>query len=118
MYKKIEFLNKNQIETVNIIRSEVQDRYWILNKIRLSEFLYSVKEYGTPEFYDDFKRINQITLPCVIFDTHENTLTAAIFFESEPAAEEVLKGAGVTYIMINQTKDALTHPELLRFYRE
>lgn len=117
-YKKIAFLNDKEIEMINILKDVVSDQYWILNKIRLSEFLYSVKEYGSAGFYDDFKRINQITLPCIVFDTQKNKIATVIFFDSMPDAENVLKENGIEYIVLSEIKEVLTHPDLLRFYRE
>lgn len=103
---------------INILKDVISEKYWILNKVRLSEFLYSVKEYGSVGFYDDFKHINQITLPCIICDTHENTIATVIFFDSMPDAEGVLKENGIEYIVLSEIKEVLTHPDLLRFYRE
>lgn len=117
-YKKIAFLNEKEIEMVNILKDVINDQYWILNKIRLSEFLYSVKEYGSADFYDDFKRVNQITLPCVIFDTQKNTIATVIFFDNMLDAESVLKENGIECIILSEIKEVLTHPDLLRFYRE
>lgn len=114
-YKVIPLLTEKETAAVNILNGAVNQRYWILAKVRLSEFFYSSKEYGTPEFFGEFNKLNAVTLPVVIFDSLEKRPAAVMYFDS-PAREDILKSLGVSVVTICELREVLTHPALSCFF--
>lgn len=116
-YKVIPLLTEKETAAVNILNGAVSQRYWILAKVRLSEFFYSAREYGTQEFFAEFNKLNAVTLPVVIFDSLEKRPSAVVFFDSS-APEDFLKSLGVAVVTICELREVLTHPALSCFFDE
>lgn len=112
-YKTTAFLNEQEMKLLNILKDNVKEKYTVLVKIRLSEFLYSTQPQGSDAFFDEFNRVNLVTLPFVIFDTLENRLAAVVYLSENGLEEKDLLGScGIPCIEIGTFRDVLTSEKL------
>lgn len=112
-YKTTAFLTEREIKLLTILQENVKEKYAVLAKIRLSEFLYSTQPQGSESFYNEFNRVNLVTLPFVIFDTLENRLAAVVYLSENGLEEkELLESLRIPCIEISEFRDVLTSEQL------
>ncbi|QBY46688.1 DUF2726 domain-containing protein (plasmid) [Arsenophonus nasoniae] len=52
-------------------------------KVKLSEFLTPIAEYGTELFYQDFLELNNLTAPFLLFDVKNRKVEKVITFHND-----------------------------------
>lgn len=115
-YKKIKFLSDQETKLLMLLKENVKERYAVLAKIRLSEFLYSTQPEGSRAFYDEFQKVNLVTVPFAIFDTAERKLMAVVYFSDNGFEGRVLlESQGVICVEIGAFRDIMTS-EALELY--
>lgn len=115
-YKTIKFLSEQETKLLVMLKENVKERYAVLAKIRLSEFLYSTQPEGSKAFYDEFQAVNQVVIPFALFDTLENRLAAVVYLaDNGLEAQNLLEQHGTVCVSIISLKDALVSPLLDEF---
>lgn len=115
-YKTIKFLSDQETKLLMLLKENVKERYAVLAKIRLSEFLYSTQSEGSRAFYDEFQTVNQVVIPFALFDTLENKLAAVVYHTDNGLdAQNLLEQHGTICVGIISLKDALVSPLLDKF---
>ncbi|HFG6592185.1 TPA: DUF2726 domain-containing protein [Salmonella enterica subsp. enterica serovar 1,4,[5],12:b:-] len=54
-----------------------------LARVKLTEFIFPLAEYGTDLFYHDFKELNKITVPFLIYSFNEKKPVCVIYYEQD-----------------------------------
>lgn len=115
-YKTTDLLNERENKLLTILNKNVKEKYAVLVKIRLSEFLYSTQTEGSDAFYDEFQAVNLVTIPFAIFDMAENKLAAIVYFsDNDFEAKSLLEMHNVPCIEISAFRDVLVSESLARY---
>ncbi|EPO3921854.1 DNA distortion polypeptide 3 [Salmonella enterica subsp. houtenae serovar [1],40:z4,z23:-] len=112
-YRKIEFLNEKETKLLYLLKENLSEKYAVLTKVRLSEFLYSTQPEGAERFYDEFQKVNLVTVPFAIFDTAERKLMAVVYFsDNDFEGRVLLESQGVICVEIGAFRDIMTSEAL------
>lgn len=113
IYRKIDFLNETETKLLYLLKENLSEKYAVLTKVRLSEFLYSTQPEGSDAFYDEFQMVNLITIPFGIFDTTNRKLSVVVYFlENGFDGKSLLESHDVACIGIATFRDVLTSDAL------
>ncbi|WP_214295620.1 DNA distortion polypeptide 3, partial [Escherichia coli] len=117
-YKVIDFLSDTETKLLYLLKENLSEKYAILVKVRLSEFLYSTQPEGSECFYTEFQSVNLVTIPFGIFDTLTRKLVGVIFLnENGLEGQLLLEQHGVICEGIGALKDALLSEKLEVFMK-
>ncbi|WP_179142679.1 DNA distortion polypeptide 3 [Escherichia coli] len=107
-YGKSNFLNEKETKLLYLLKTNLSEKYAVLAKVRLSEFLYSTQPEGTEKFYVEFQQVNLVTVPFAIFDTTERKLVAVVYFSDDGFDGKVLlESQGVLCVEVSALKDIM-----------
>ncbi|WP_454728146.1 DNA distortion polypeptide 3 [Citrobacter freundii] len=117
-YKVIDFLSDKETKLLYLLKENLSEKYAILVKVRLSEFLYSTQPEGSECFYTEFQSVNLVTIPFGIYDTLERKLVGVVFLnENGLEGKLLLEQHGVICEGIASLKDALVSEKLEVFMK-
>lgn len=82
-----------------------------LARVKLTEFVFPLAEYGTDLFYHDFKELNKITVPFLIYSFKKKKPVCVIFYvqdndtDSHDVLESWLENCQISVFKIETSKD-------------
>ncbi|EAN4456770.1 excisionase [Salmonella enterica] len=90
-----------------------------LARVKLTEFVFPLAEYGTDLFYHDFKKLNKITVPFFIYSFKKKKPVCVIFYLKDnkvgfnDALEIWLENCQISLFKINSVKDLYLNDDLI-----
>ncbi|EAA7203174.1 excisionase [Salmonella enterica subsp. enterica serovar Newport] len=90
-----------------------------LARVKLTEFVFPLAEYGTDLFYHDFKELNKITVPFFIYSFKKKKPVCVIYYLKDnqvgfnDALEIWLENCQISLFKINSVKDLYLNDDLI-----
>ncbi|EHD3612537.1 DUF2726 domain-containing protein [Salmonella enterica] len=90
-----------------------------LARVKLTEFVFPLAEYGTDLFYHDFKELNKITVPFLVYSFKQKKPVCIIFYVqgngtgSHDALESWLENCQILVFKIESPKDLYLNEDFL-----
>lgn len=86
-----------------------------LLKIKLTEFIFPSSEYGSDLFYHDFKELNKITVPFLIYSFRQKKPVCVIYYTAniDKQIREWLTSCGVAMFEIPSVRELYLNESLL-----
>ncbi|EHY0581317.1 hypothetical protein K1174_004778 [Salmonella enterica] len=90
-----------------------------LARIKLTEFVFPLAEYGTDLFYHDFKELNKITVPFLIYSFKKKKTVCVIYYLKDnkvglnDALESWLDNCQISLFKIHSVKDLYLNDDLI-----
>ncbi|HAL6874137.1 TPA: DUF2726 domain-containing protein [Escherichia coli] len=90
-----------------------------LARVKLTEFVFPSSEYGTDSFYHDFKELNKVTVPFLIYSfRNKKPVCVIVYNKSDDAVfndevESWLKNCQISLFKIESPKDLYLNDEFL-----
>ncbi|ECB6855805.1 DUF2726 domain-containing protein [Salmonella enterica subsp. enterica serovar Hvittingfoss] len=90
-----------------------------LARVKLTEFVFPLAEYGTDLFYHDFKELNKITVPFLIYSFKKKKPVCVIYYVqdndtgSHDALESWLESCQISVFKIESQKDLYLNEDFL-----
>ncbi|ELF1167559.1 hypothetical protein RNB24_004626 [Salmonella enterica] len=95
-----------------------------LARVKLTEFVFPLAEYGTDLFYHDFKELNKITVPFLVYSFKKKKPVCVIFYMKNDEAgfndeiESWLKKCQIRLFKIHSVKHMYLNDDLISFLEE
>ncbi|EJT6241178.1 DUF2726 domain-containing protein [Salmonella enterica] len=95
-----------------------------LARVKLTEFVFPLAEYGTDLFYHDFKELNKITVPFLVYSFKKKKPVCVIFYMKNDEAgfndeiESWLKNCQIRLFKIHSVKHIYLNEDLISFLEE
>ncbi|EAR6096375.1 DUF2726 domain-containing protein [Salmonella enterica] len=95
-----------------------------LAKVKLTEFVFPLAEYGTDLFYHDFKELNKITVPFLIYSFKKKKPVCVIYYVqdndtgSHDTLENWLKKCQIELFKIDSAKHLYLNDDLISILEE
>ncbi|ECD9357198.1 DUF2726 domain-containing protein [Salmonella enterica subsp. salamae] len=92
-----------------------------LARVKLTEFVFPLAEYGTDLFYHDFKELNKITVPFLVYSFKKKKPVCVIFYMKNDEAgfndeiESWLKSCQIRLFKIYSVKHMYLNDDLISF---
>lgn len=90
-----------------------------LARVKLTEFVFPLAEYGTDLFYHDFKELNKITVPFLIYSFKKKKPVCVIYYVqdndtgSHDTLENWLKKCQIKLFKIHSAKHLYLNDDLI-----
>ncbi|EDS5038095.1 DUF2726 domain-containing protein [Salmonella enterica subsp. enterica serovar Wandsworth] len=90
-----------------------------LARVKLTEFVFPLAEYGTDLFYHDFKELNKITVPFLVYSFKKKKPVCVIFYvqdndtDSHDELESWLENCQISVFKIASPKDLYLNEDFL-----
>ncbi|MFY0277247.1 DUF2726 domain-containing protein, partial [Escherichia coli] len=90
-----------------------------LARVKLTEFVFPLAEYGTDLFYHDFKELNKITVPFLIYSFRKKKPVCVIYYlqdndtPSIDALESWLENCHISLFNFRTVKDLYLNDDLM-----
>ncbi|EBV4421852.1 excisionase [Salmonella enterica subsp. enterica serovar Napoli] len=90
-----------------------------LARVKLTEFVFPLAEYGTDLFYHDFKELNKITVPFLVYSFKNKKPVCVIFYMKNDEAgfndeiENWLDDCDISLFKIESSKDLYLNEDFL-----
>lgn len=90
-----------------------------LARVKLTEFVFPLAEYGTDLFYHDFKELNKITVPFLIYSFRKKKPVCVIYYlqdndtPSIDALESWLKNCQIELFKFYSVKDLYLNDDFM-----
>lgn len=95
-----------------------------LTRVKLTEFVFPIAEYGTDLFYHDFKELNKITVPFLIYSFKKKKPECVIYYVqdndtgSHDTLENWLKNCQIKLFKIHSAKHLYLNDDLISMLEE
>ncbi|EAV5151686.1 hypothetical protein R4U03_004498 [Salmonella enterica] len=90
-----------------------------LARIKLTEFVFPLAEYGTDLFYHDFKELNKLTVPFLIYSFKKKKPVCVIYYLKDnkvgfnDSLESWLENCQISLFKIESPKDLYLNEDFL-----